>query len=622
MMKAGYLVALPKCPPQSVFGWIVTLFLIVGPLLACSDGGLQRNEVPAPKGVETGGGQQEEGAKRASPNLEGYDVFLVLGQSNTHYGKGLDPEIDRYPPNVFQLGRGGERDLKILPAVEPLDHVSKQPGRIGFALTFVRAYLAHESVPHRKILLIPGGQGTTSFLGGAWKKGGALYEDAVFRANHVMAQYPGSRLKAILWHQGESDYFNFYFKRDLDQFISSIRKDIEAADETTPFVLGGLVPRWLAEGDREVKVSRLNRTIAEAVERHPYIGYADPDHPEILKYNYRNELIHFDATGQRVLGRRYFAAYLRAQKNDLEPRPPEKVDTLRAIAKNNRVSLAWFVPPSNHSPVTEFRVSYREAGEQQWRTVSVSADSGPLLRHDIVSLKNGVAHEFMVEALNEAGVGQPSDIVRVRPSEKYSGCVLHLAFVTPELVTECGVDPVIPGTLFHVWSGEAGFEWYIAENRNEIGKIRTNLSLRGDYTKTIWFRVDSDLPRRPAWHLISSSAQNGHALLITGDGRLAAGHGGELDSIETAPGVVEKGRWHHAAVSYRRVDSRLALYLDGELVSEGDVEPPVKSDLNIGASSNWGFLGRIYDVRVYSGVSLSASDVRRIYEETKPKGLD
>ena len=622
MTKAGYLVAFPKCRPLTVFGWVAMLFLIVGPLLACSDGGLQRAEVSAPNGAGTGEDQQEQAAKTTSPDLRGYDVFLVLGQSNTHYGKGLDPERDRSPPNVFQLGRGGERDLKILPAAEPLDHVSKQPGRIGFALTFVRAYLAHESAHHRKILLIPGGQGATSFLGGAWKKGGALYEDAVFRANRVMAEYPGSRLKAILWHQGESDYFNFYFKRDLDQFITSIRRDIAAADETTPFVLGGLVPRWVAQGDQTVKVSRLSRTIAEAMERHPYVGYADPDHPEILKYDYQNELIHFDAAGQRMLGRRYFDAYLRALKNDLKPRPPEKVATLRAIGKDTSVSLAWFVPPSNHSPVKGFRLSFRKRGEEHWRTVAISADSGSLQRHDIPSLVNGVTYEFRVAAVNDMGVGQLSDIVRATTSKSYSRCVLHLAFVTPELVSECGSNPVVPGSLFQVWSGEDGFEWYIAESRSEIGKIRTNLTLSGDYAKAIWFKIESDLAHRKVWQLISSSPGTGTALLVTGDGRLAAGHGARPDRIATAPGVIVKGRWYHAAVVYRHVDSHLELYLNGKLQSEGKVDPIAKSDLHIGGAVKWGFLGQIYDVRVYSGIALSADDVHAIYKETKSRELD
>ncbi|HGX93873.1 MAG TPA: hypothetical protein ENK35_11225, partial [Candidatus Tenderia sp.] len=273
-------------------------------------------------------------------------------------------------------------------------------------------------------------------------------------------------------------------------------------------------------------------------------------------------------------------------------------------------------------PVTGFRVLFRETGEEYWRTVAVSAKSDRLQRQDIPSLRNGVTYEFRVAALNNIGVGQPSDIIRVTPSENYSGCVLHLAFVTPELVSECGADPVIPGTLFQVWSGEVGFEWYIAENRSDIGKIRTSLSLSGDYTKAIWFRAESDLARRKVWHLISSSAENGHALLVTRDGRLAAGHGSKPGGIATAPGVIEEGRWYHAAAVYRRVDSRLALYLNGGLVSEGPVEPLQKSDLNIGGSGNWGFLGRIYDVRVYSGVSLSADDIHAIYRETKPRELD
>ncbi|MFH2141183.1 MAG: hypothetical protein ABIJ97_02080 [Bacteroidota bacterium] len=70
--------------------------------------------------------------------VDRYDVVLVIGQSNTHQGLGLDTIIDAPDERIKQLGRFNENNLKIIQAREPLDHFTKQNNQIGFALTFAK----------------------------------------------------------------------------------------------------------------------------------------------------------------------------------------------------------------------------------------------------------------------------------------------------------------------------------------------------------------------------------------------------------------------------------------------------------------------------------------------------
>jgi hypothetical protein len=130
-------------------------------------------------------------------------LILIVGQSNTHYGLGLDESIDAPIDGIYQLGRFDNNNC-IIQACEPLDNHTKTKKRIGFAFTFakqLKQYLQEAD----DIIIIPCGYGGTGFIDGNWNKTNPLYEDAVSRTNHVLAEYPNAELSAILWHQGETD---------------------------------------------------------------------------------------------------------------------------------------------------------------------------------------------------------------------------------------------------------------------------------------------------------------------------------------------------------------------------------------------------------------------------------
>lgn len=243
---------------------------------------------------------------RAIEPVTEYDIILVIGQSNTHMGIGLDTKLDGPDPGIFQLGRFGLNNCRIIQAVEPLDHFSKLTDCIGFALTFAKEYNRAFTKAERGIIIIPGGKGGTGFGNHCWNRGDGFYNDAVWRTKYVLQQYP-SRLVAILWHQGEADVGNALYQSRLDSMIVSIRRDLGDSAGTVPFILGGLVPYWT---DQDTGRIRINAILKNTVTRIPNTGFADPRTPwMIVKPDNEYNAIHFNANGERELGRRYFAEY-------------------------------------------------------------------------------------------------------------------------------------------------------------------------------------------------------------------------------------------------------------------------------------------------------------------------
>lgn len=233
-------------------------------------------------------------------------IILVAGQSNTHAGLGLDETIDSPESGIYQLGRFSN-NMCIVQACEPLDHHTKGPGMIGFALPFSKLLKQHE--PNGgDILIVPCGYGGTGFIDHSWNKTNALYEDAVARVNHVLAQYPNAVLTAVQWHQGETDVVlnNPDFQASLDQFINDLRTDIGHPE--VPLIVGGMVPYWVQQAtNRQVGQA----IIADTPNRHINVGYADPNIPFVVeKPDNTFDEIHYSAAGQRELAQRYFTAYL------------------------------------------------------------------------------------------------------------------------------------------------------------------------------------------------------------------------------------------------------------------------------------------------------------------------
>lgn len=237
----------------------------------------------------------------------GYDIFLIAGQSNTHAGVPFDSVLDAPDSDIFQLGRFDSLDHTIIIAKENLQHWTRMEGNIGFALTFAKLYKPTLTGTKRKILIVPCGHGSTSIA--QWQRGGKLYNDAIERVKFSL-NIPGSKLKGVLWHQGENDLGpkNTTYQAQLDTLITNMRAEL--GYPLVPFIVGGLVPYVVNKSGYSHRLL-IQDIIRNTPNRLPKTGYADPDKPFKIEKP-RNDLneSHFDATGIREMGKRYFEVFM------------------------------------------------------------------------------------------------------------------------------------------------------------------------------------------------------------------------------------------------------------------------------------------------------------------------
>lgn len=253
------------------------------------------------------------------------DIVLLAGQSNmlgqTDWDNGAN-----FPPGTYQWGRNLGYNNQIIPATfeetrpngsqvftlhHPQQNYQGEATTPNIALEFARSYGAAH--PTRRILFVPAAFGATSFIRNHWNPGDGAYTDAVTRANAAIAAAPSARFLGILWHQGESDIIDGNtasgYETALYTMIAAMRADITAADSTTPFVLGQMVPDFhVGNAFRE----EFAAVIATADQNLPgtatasSAGLTSPD------------ALHFDAASYRVLGQRYAAALLDVLQRPLE----------------------------------------------------------------------------------------------------------------------------------------------------------------------------------------------------------------------------------------------------------------------------------------------------------------
>jgi hypothetical protein len=236
--------------------------------------------------------------------VSGMQLFLLAGQSNMAGRGKVEAQDSVVNPRVLKL----DRSMTWLPAVDPLHWdkpalVGVGPGR-SFGLT-----LASRD-PSATIGLIPaavGGSPISSWEPGARDSatGTHPYDDALARLR--VAQQSGT-LRAILWHQGESDAtpaLSVLYAAKLRALIARFRSD--AGDPTLPFVIGQLGrfdgKPWSAEMQR---VDSVHRAIAASV---PNVACVSSD-----GLGDKGDKLHFDAASQRTFGQRYAAAYLTIAK--------------------------------------------------------------------------------------------------------------------------------------------------------------------------------------------------------------------------------------------------------------------------------------------------------------------
>ncbi|ASJ70960.1 sialate O-acetylesterase [Granulosicoccus antarcticus] len=296
------------------------------------------------------------------------DVYLLIGQSNMVgssktglkevYAGGQDERSDRIwqlnvAPNNKQIFSGFDDFLnesnnaiepRFIEAEDPL-HDPRNPvvqfkggTTVGPSLTFAKAALASTT---QRIYLVPTAWGASGFCNVtgellAWNAGtsdnsslggSGLLERALTRLNMTMRD-TGGILRGIIWHQGGADSNDQAcadtYAENLRLMVERLRRDApqdargpaaRGSQAPIPFIVGtqskgvddrGDYSKWPST---KTQVDAVQRNISAIV---PYADWVNND--DLVPPSYpcgSSSCVHFGATANREIGRRFYEALTR-----------------------------------------------------------------------------------------------------------------------------------------------------------------------------------------------------------------------------------------------------------------------------------------------------------------------
>jgi hypothetical protein len=167
--------------------------------------------------------------------MKNKDLYLLIGQSNMA-GRAPFTEAEARPIDGVALLNDKDQWE---PARNPLNRYStirKEADlqQMGPGYTF--SLEMRTKHPDREIGLVVNAKGGSSI--NEWKKGDTFYDEAIRRTK--IALQSGWPLKAILWHQGETDANDPDYLTKVTQLITDLRKDFKEAN--LPFIAGQINP--------------------------------------------------------------------------------------------------------------------------------------------------------------------------------------------------------------------------------------------------------------------------------------------------------------------------------------------------------------------------------------------
>ena len=137
-----------------------------------------------------------------------------------------------------------------------------------------------------------------------WKKGGLLYENAVYQAR--LAQRT-SVISGVLWHQGEADCseeLHMTYAVRFKELMEALRSELNL--HNIPFLLGGLGD-FLSECALDEKLKNytyVNEALEKVARENPMTGFVPA---KGLSSNPDN--LHFNAKALYEFGLRYFSEF-------------------------------------------------------------------------------------------------------------------------------------------------------------------------------------------------------------------------------------------------------------------------------------------------------------------------
>lgn len=236
-------------------------------------------------------------AKAQTPPKQNVWVFIMAGQSNMA-GRGT---VEAQDTITNQRMLTIDADGNVIEAKEPLHFYEPKMAGLDCGLSFATELLRH--IPDSIcILMIPtavGGSSINRWLDDKPHRGVALQSNF---ANKVALAKQYGEIKAVLWHQGESDANVKGIASRQQKLKLLFSKFRQVADnESLPIIIGELgsfskeAPLWNT-------MNEASRQYAETDGNCTTISTAD--------LNHRGDKVHFNSKSQREMGRRFAQSYL------------------------------------------------------------------------------------------------------------------------------------------------------------------------------------------------------------------------------------------------------------------------------------------------------------------------
>lgn len=238
------------------------------------------------------------------PSRYGWDIFVFAKAQSNCIGRanirpGIDDDYSQVAGKVFQFGYSSQT---VSPATNPLDHVNENPGQMGPWLEFVKP-LVPLLVGQRKILLVPCGQGGTSYAGNHWNPGNSLDNNAKARTASALALSGGAnRICGLLSILGESDadagasaasLFQSRYQTAYSDWIANV----PGFTASTPWIMGTINPA-------KPNATTINNALFNLAAANDAMQCIDCRDLSFFDAD------HYDAPSLATIGQRFAAAYL------------------------------------------------------------------------------------------------------------------------------------------------------------------------------------------------------------------------------------------------------------------------------------------------------------------------
>ncbi len=233
------------------------------------------------------------------PNSDSLYIFFMAGQSNMA-GRGFVEPIDTIPDKrILTI----DKNNSWIYAKEPLHFYEPSLTGLDCGMSFAKKLL--DSIPQGiSIAMIPcavGGSSIEQWLNNDTFRGVTLLENFKRKVNFVKGY---GEIKAVLWHQGESNARSELiptYSQKLDSLINVFRTIVE--NDSLPILIGEL-GHYAEPKEKQARWDSINWIIHDLGDNYNITVASTKD------LSHRGDRVHFDSGSQRKLGERLAHKYL------------------------------------------------------------------------------------------------------------------------------------------------------------------------------------------------------------------------------------------------------------------------------------------------------------------------